>query len=107
MRDDTERLRDIQEAAADIQKYAQLGREKFAADELIQTWIIHHLLVLGEAAAAISDDFKQQHPDIEWPRIIGMRNILVHHYFGVDLDVVWSVVERDLPDLQRSVDSLL
>jgi len=107
MRDDTERLRDIQEAAADIQKYAQLGREKFAADELIQTWIIHHLLVLGEAAAAISDDFKQQHPDIESPRIIGMRNILVHHYFGVDLDVVWSVVERDLPDLQRSVDSLL
>ncbi|MHC4167310.1 MAG: HepT-like ribonuclease domain-containing protein [Planctomycetota bacterium] len=107
MRDDAERLRDIQEAIADIQKYARSGREQFAADELIQTWIIHHLLVLGEAAAALSDGFKEQHSDVAWSKIIGMRNILVHHYFGIDLEVVWSVVEKDLPDLHRYVDALL
>ena len=107
MRDDTERLRDIQEAIADIQKYAQRGREHFEGNELVQTWIIHHLLVMGEAAAALSDGFREQHSDIAWSKIIGMRNILVHHYFGIDLEVVWSVVERDIPDLRRYVDSVL
>jgi uncharacterized protein with HEPN domain len=107
MRDDTERLRDVQEAIADIQRYAQLGREKFTADELVQTWIIHHLLVPGEAAAALSDGFREHHSDIAWSKIIGMRNILIHHYFGIDLEVVWSVVEKDLPDLLRYIDALL
>lgn len=107
MRDDRERLRDIQEAITDIQKYAQRGRNEFSTDELVQTWIIHHLLILGEAAGALSDTFKEQHAGIAWSKIVGMRNILIHNYFGIDLDVVWSVVENDLPDLQRYIEALL
>lgn len=107
MRDDRERLLDIQQAIADIQKYAQRGRKEFEEQELIQTWIIHHLLILGEAASSLSDSFKEQHQIIPWSKIIGMRNILVHDYFSIDFDVVWSVVENDLPQLQRYIEEIL
>ena len=88
MRDDRKRLLDIQEAIANIRKYAQRGKKEFEKNELIQTWIIHNLLILGEAVSALSDSFKEQHSDIHWSKIIGMRNILVHNYFGIDFDVV-------------------
>lgn len=107
MRDDRERLLDIQQAIADIQKYAQRGRKEFEKEELIQTWMVHHLSILGEAGSALSDSFKQQHSDIPWSKIIGMRNVLVHNYFGIDRDVVWSVVENDLPEVQRYIEPLL
>ena len=107
MRDDRERLLDIQEAISNIQKYAQRGREEFEKQELIQTWIIHHLLILGEAAAALSDSFREEHHDIAWSKIIGMRNVLVHQYFGIDFDVIWSVVEDDLPELQRYIEQII
>lgn len=107
MRDDRERLLDIQEAITDIRKYARRGRSEFEKEELIQTWIIHHLLIIGEAVTGLSDSFKEEHPDIPWSKIVGMRNILIHNYFGIDLDVVWSVVEDDLPELQRYIEILL
>lgn len=101
MRDDLERLKDILEAIEQIEKYSANGRSVFEKDELIQTWVIHHLLILGEAAAKVTDDFREENADIPWPNIIGMRNILIHHYFGIDLDVVWAVVEKDMPDLKK------
>ena len=107
MRDDRERLLDIQEAITDIRKYARRGRSEFEKEELIQTWIIHHLLIIGEAVTGLSDSFKEEHPDIPWSKIVGMRNILIHNYFGIDMDVVWSVVEDDLPELQRYIEILL
>lgn len=66
MRDDRERLLDIQEAIEQIEKYAARGRETFERDELIQIWILHNLQILGEAARAISADLKQQHPEVSW-----------------------------------------
>ena len=96
MRNDRERLLDIAEAIDRISKYAIRGREAFEKDELIQNWIVYHLQIIGEAAARVSDDFRSSCPDIPWSKIIGMRSILVHHYFGIDCDVVWSVVEKDL-----------
>ena len=107
MRDDRERLLDIQEAIARIEKYAARGRESFEHDELIQSWVVHHLQLIGEAARALSDAFRGQHAEVPWSQIIGMRNILVHHYFEVDVNVVWSVVERDLIDLKGKVDRIL
>jgi len=107
MRDDKERLLDIADAIDRIKKYAARGRDVFENDELIQTWIVHHLQILGEAVARISEDFQNKYPDIPWPKIIGMRNIIVHDYFGIDLDVVWSVIEKDLPELERNVKKLL
>lgn len=67
--------------------------------------MIHHLQIIGEAVRGISPEFRAASPDIPWSDIIGMRNILVHHYFGIDRDAVWNVVERDLPALKRQLSS--
>ncbi|MGB2861747.1 MAG: DUF86 domain-containing protein [Sedimentisphaerales bacterium] len=107
MRDDRERLLDIREAIENIQKYAARGKDAFGEDELIQTWVLHHIQILGEAAARISDEFQEQHPDIPWFKIVGMRNILVHDYFKIDVNAVWSVVENDLPTLDDQIKSIL
>ncbi|PWB54203.1 MAG: nucleotidyltransferase [Candidatus Methanoperedenaceae archaeon] len=103
MRDYNERLLDILEAIKNIEKYASHGHETFEHDELIQTWIVHHLQIIGEAASALPDSFRDKYPEVPWSKIIGMRNILVHNYFGVDADVVWAVVVNDLPDLRQKI----
>ena len=107
MRSDIERLKDIQEAIIAIEKYAEQGRSAFENNELIQTWILHHLLMLGEAASRITDEFQQKHSEIPWSKIIGMRNILVHDYFGIDFEIVWGVVEKELPQLKQLTNQIL
>ena len=107
MKDDGERLRDILEAVERIEKYAAQGRQQFERDELIQTWIVHHLQIIGEASRALSARLREAHPRVPWSQIIGMRNILVHNYFGIDKDVVWLAVERDLPSLKSEITSIL
>jgi uncharacterized protein with HEPN domain len=83
MRDYNERLLDILEAIENIEKYASRGHEAFEHDELIQTWIVHHLQIIGEAASSFPDNFRERYPEVPWSKIIGMRNILVHNYFGL------------------------
>jgi len=107
MRGDRERLLDIREAIERIEKYAIQGRNALARDELIQTWTVHHLQIIGEAVRALSPEFRAQHAEIPWAQIIGMRNILVHRYFGIDVDAVWSAVERDLPELGSQIEMIL
>lgn len=107
MRNDTERLKDILAAIAQIERYAIQGQETFRTDELIQVWIVHHLQIVGEAAAAISDDFQAQHTEIPWFAIIAFRNILVHEYFRIDPNTVWRILERDLPALRHNVEKIL
>jgi uncharacterized protein with HEPN domain len=107
MKDDRERLLHIQEAIERIEKYAKRGKAAFARDELIQTWILRHLQIIGEACRVLSPELKTQHSDVPWSDIIGMRNILVHDYFGIDVEAVWSAVERDLPVLKKKIEAIL
>ncbi|MGZ5443096.1 MAG: HepT-like ribonuclease domain-containing protein [Thermoanaerobaculia bacterium] len=107
MRDVRERLRDILEAIERIERYASRGREAFFHDELVQTWVIRHLQIIGEAARAIPEDVRAVAADIPWPKITGMRHILVHDYFGIDLELVWAVVQDELAPLQDGVRRLL
>ena len=107
MRDESERLRDILEAIERIEKYTTHGRAAFDEDELVQTWVVHHIEVIGEACRALPDEFQARYAGVPWSDIIGMRNILVHHYFGIDPDAVWAVVEHDLPDLKLNVQAIL
>ncbi|HJQ68736.1 MAG TPA: DUF86 domain-containing protein [Blastocatellia bacterium] len=107
MRDDRERLLDVLEAIERIEKYAARGRESFEQDELIQTWVLHHLQVVGEAVRALSPELTQRHSEVAWSKIVGMRNILVHNYFSIDAAIVWAVIENDLPLLKRQITGLL
>jgi uncharacterized protein with HEPN domain len=107
MRDDSERLRDILEAIARIEKYASQGRNAVEPNELLQVWIVHHLQIIGEAVRSLSSATRTSYSQIPWSQIIAMRNILVHEYFGLDFDEVWATVERDLPELKRQVEIIL
>ena len=107
MRSDRERLLDIQEAIERIEKYTSRGRDAFENDELIQTWVLHHLQIIGEAVRALSPQTIEYSKSTEWPKIIGMRNILVHNYFSIDTDIVWAVIENDLQPLKSYIRALL
>ena len=108
MRDDRVRLGDILEAIERIDKYAGQGREALRDDELIQTWVVHHLMIIGEACrAALSPEFRTAHPEDVWALAGGLRNVIVHEYFGIDPDIVWGVIERDLPALKNVVAEIL
>lgn len=107
MREDRERLLDIVEAIERIEKYAARGMEAFEGEELIQNWIVHHLQIIGEACRGLSDELTRQRSEVPWANMVGMRNILVHRYFGIDLQAVWSVVEADLPVLRGKIEAIL
>jgi uncharacterized protein with HEPN domain len=107
MRNDRERLRDIQEAINKIEKYAVQGKEEFFANELIQSWMFLQLQIIGEAARAMDSATHTQHPEINWRDIIDFRNLLVHEYFRVDLKIIWKIVEQELPTLKTQINLLL
>ena len=107
MRDDRERLLDILEAVERIERHSARGRGAFESDELLQTWAVHHLQIIGEAARKVSADLCRGHPEVPWPQIVAMRNVLVHDYFQVDAEEVWATIERDLPDLKRKIEAIL
>ena len=107
MRDPRERLRDSLEANSAIERYLNRGRAAFEQDELLQGWFVRHLQIIGEAARALPEDVRAMAPDIEWPKIIGMRNVLVHGYFDIDLDIVWDAASRDAPALRPHIEQLL
>jgi uncharacterized protein with HEPN domain len=107
VRDPKERLRDILEGIANIERYAIRGRQAFESDELIQNWFVRHLQIIGEAVRALPQEIRHREPDIPWSKIMGMRHILVHDYFAVDTEVVWEVIERDLPELKSKIEMIL
>ncbi|MDD2903261.1 MAG: DUF86 domain-containing protein [Syntrophales bacterium] len=107
MRDVLELLADILEAIQHIEKYTRQGRGRFDADELVQSWVIRHLQILGEAARKLPPEIKERHPEIPWSKIIGMRHILTHDYFDIDAEVVWAAVEKDLPKLKKQIEVIL
>ena len=107
MRSDRERLLDILEAIEQIEKYVGKGRSAIEQDELLQTWFVHHVQVIGEAAGKLSDELRAQHSDVPWAEIVAMRNVLVHEYFGVDVEEIWTTVQYDVPRLKPKLASIL
>ncbi len=103
MRDDRDRLQDILDAIKKIERHAKRGRNVFEEDELVHTWIIHHIQIIGEAASKLTPAFRKTHPQVPWPQIITMRHVLVHDYLGIDPAEVWAVVDRNLPTLKKQI----
>ncbi|MCW5938356.1 MAG: DUF86 domain-containing protein [Fimbriimonadaceae bacterium] len=107
MRDPKERLRDILEAVAAIQRQRPQTKEEFEQNELVQGWFVRHLQIIGEAARAVPQEVRALAPDVEWAKVVGMRNVLVHGYFDVDVDIVWEAATRDVVALGQSIGNLL
>jgi len=107
MRDDAGYLQDILEAIQQVEKYASQGRGVFEDSELIQVWTVHHIQIMGGAVRRLSESLRSRHPEVPWPQITAMRNILVHDYFRIDLDEVWLVIQNDIPTLKNMVEAIL
>jgi uncharacterized protein with HEPN domain len=107
VRDDRECLRDILDAIHQVERYLGRGRGKFDADELVQVWLLHHPQIIGEAARGLSRGLRAAHPEVPWADIMAFRNLLVHEYFGIDLQEVWDTALNDLPPLKRQVENIL
>ncbi|MFA6226328.1 MAG: DUF86 domain-containing protein [Methanoregula sp.] len=103
MRSDRARLLDIDEAVQRIKEKHPSTKEEFIQSDLLQVWVLYHIQVIGEAANGIPPEFTIQHPKIPWKNIIAMRHLLVHQYFGIDLDEVWNTAKPDLPKLQQEI----
>jgi uncharacterized protein with HEPN domain len=101
-------LRDILESIDLIQHYlSDVTEEEFFDSQEKQDSVIRRLSIIGEAVKNLPDDFKEQHKDVAWEEAAGMRNILIHEYFDVDLDVAWNTLNKDLPNLKIQIKKLL
>jgi uncharacterized protein with HEPN domain len=107
VRDDRVYLTHIHEALGDIATYTGAGRDVFLADRMRQDATLRKLEVIGQAVKNLSDAAKSRQPHIPWKQIAGMRDKVIHDYFGVNLEIVWAVVEKELPKLAQAVQALL
>lgn len=87
-----------------IEEYTKgVDYKNFTNNNLVQAGVIRELEIIGEAAKKLSTIFKEKYPDIQWKKIPGMRDKLIHNYFGVDIDAVWNTIENDIPVLKKKI----
>ncbi|MDY6773995.1 MAG: DUF86 domain-containing protein [Candidatus Nanohaloarchaea archaeon] len=101
MKDDTVYLKHIRDAIERIEEYTEgLTEEEFKEDRLVQDGVVRQIEIIGEAAKQLSGGAKDELDDVPWEDVAGMRDKLIHGYFGVDLETVWDTVQEDIPELQ-------
>src|SRR3989344_6585950 len=104
MKDDLPFIEHILDSISAIEKFSKnLKKEKLLSNRLRQSAIVREIEIIGEAVKNISDSLKKKHPEIEWKEIAGTRDKMIHHYFGVDLNIVWDIIKINLPDLKSRV----
>ena len=102
------RIEDIEDSLNMIFQYVEnLDYESWTKDRKTIDAVIRNIEIIGEAATHLPEDFKEQHADIPWYQMKGMRNMLIHEYFGVDIDVLWKTIQEDLPLLKTKIQILL
>ncbi len=101
-------LEDMLAATQKVEQYvAGLTREQLAADSKTLDAVVRNLEVIGEAAKNVPEDIQAAHPEIEWRKMAGLRDILIHRYFGIDVEIIWDVLQHKLPRLAAQVRRIL
>ncbi len=101
-------LQDALDAIEDIVAFVgTMNLGEFQADKKTLHAVVRNLEVIGEAVKAVPHDVRERHPQVPWQRIAGLRDILIHHYFRIDVDIVWDVVQNKLPELRQQLQTIL
>ncbi len=101
---DSIRLQHILEAIHEIETYlVSSDFTEFMSNSMMRFACIKQMEIIGEASNHISEEIKSKFTDIEWAQIVGMRNVFVHEYFGVDTNLVWEIIKNDIPDLKEKI----
>ena len=101
-------VNDILESIKKIENYiANLSYEDFVQDDLVRDAVLRNLEVIGEATKNIPDNIREKYPLIPWRRIIGLRNIVIHEYFGVDFENIWRIITKNIPEVKPSIEKIL
>src|SRR5215216_375440 len=107
MRDDSVYLNHITECIRRLEENTSKGREEFAKSHTLQDAVLRNLQTMSEATQRLSDSAKAKCPEIEWARIAAFRNVLVHNYLGLDLEIIWQITQRDVPELKQAITAML
>lgn len=107
MKDDIVYLRHILECIQRIEENTRGGREKSLNSHTHQDAVLRNLQTLSESTQRLPDSSKAKHPEVEWKRIVAFRNLLVHNYLGTDIERIWEIAQRDIPDLKQAVQEML
>ena len=107
-KDDSIYLRHIIDAFVQIEDYMDgVSHDEFFSDKLLQDGVIRQLEIMGEAARNVSEDLRSENPQIPWRQMIGLRNRMIHAYFNVNLQIIWEIIQGDLPNLKRETKRIL
>ena len=107
MRTDRLRLLDAIEQIELIASFSARGREAFFDDLVVQSAVLHRLALLGEACRGVSEELREAHPEIPWRQIIGFRNVVIHEYFGIDLELAWAIVAEHIEALSAHLNGVV
>ena len=98
MRDYRLYIEDILEAIEKIEEYTEgITLEEFRINKMVVDAVVRNLEIIGEACRAFPPEIREKHPEVEWRKIIGLRNILIHQYFGIDTELIWDIIQKQVP----------
>jgi uncharacterized protein with HEPN domain len=104
MKEDLAFIEHILDSINAIEEFSKnMNKEELVLSRLKQSAIVREIEIIGEAVKNVSENLKNKHSEIEWKEIVGTRDKMIHHYFGVDLNIVWDIIKINLPDLKDKI----
>ncbi len=100
-------LRHILTAISRIEEYVSVGEDEFVSASHWQDAVIRQLEIIGEATKRLSNRLRDDYPEIPWRRMAGLRDVLIHDYLGVDIQAVWQITQKSIPDLKQKIEYIL